>query len=164
MAAVIRYASTASREGKAVLALAALGGPSAVTATPLSFEISTFEIDGSRSSWSAAERLPYDEESLGALRVAWLNSYAHKDGTLGHRLLLGSSEHSLQLLQVMTSLIAPLIASLIASLIAAGVERALSPTAAGERVMTSLMTSLTTSLIASLIASLMTSLMTSPEP
>ena len=153
MAAVIRYASTASREGKAVLALAALGGPSAVTATPLSFEISTFEIDGSRSSWSAAERLPYDEESLGALRVAWLNSYAHKDGTLGHRLLLGSSEHSLQLLQVRTSLIAPLIASLIASLIAAG-----------ERVMASLMTSLTTSLIAPLIASLMTSLMTSPEP
>ena len=78
MAAVIRYASTASREGKAVLALAALGGSSAVsggTATPLSFEISTFEIDGSRSSWSAAERLPYDEESLGALRVDWLNSH-----------------------------------------------------------------------------------------
>ena len=70
MAAVIRYASTASREGKAVLALATLGGTGAVsggTATPLSFEISTFEIDGSRSSWSVAERLPYDEESLGAL-------------------------------------------------------------------------------------------------
>ena len=115
MAAVIRYASTASREGKAVLALASLGGSGAVssgTVTPLSFEISTFEIDGSRSSWSAAERLPYDEESLGALRVAWLNSYAHKDGTLGHRLLLGSSEHSLQLLQVMTSLIASLMTSL----------------------------------------------------
>ena len=66
------------------------------------------------------------------MRVAWLNSYAHKDGTLGHRLLLGSSEHSLQLLQVMTSLIASLIASLMA---------------AGEGVMPSLMTSLTTSLI-----------------
>ena len=52
------------------------------------------------------------------MRVAWLNSYAHKDGTLGHRLLLGSSEHSLQLLQVMTSLIASLMTSLMTSLIA----------------------------------------------
>ena len=95
------------------------------------------------------------------MRVAWLNSYAHKDGTLGHRLLLGSSEHSLQLLQVRTSLIAPLIASLIASLIAAGVERALSPTAAGDDLPDD---TLTTSLIAPLIASLMTSLMASPEP
>jgi len=91
--------------------------------------------------------------SSGALRVAWLNSYAHKDGTLGHRLLLGSSEHSLQLLQVMTSPMASLMASLIASLMAAG-----------EKVMPSLMTSLTTFLIAPLIASLMTSLRTSPGP
>ena len=96
------FALTTSREGRAVLALAALEAPKAGAgfATSLAFQTMQIDADGSsEAGWSAPEQLPYDEASLGGLGAGWLNSYTRKDGSFGHRLLLTASDHSLQLLQ-----------------------------------------------------------------
>ena len=93
------YACTASKEGKAVIALASLG-ESHMTASPsLTFQTLTAGLGGVRSTWSDPEALPYNYDEFGPLSRGWLNTYARKDGSFGHRLLLSSSEHSLQLIQ-----------------------------------------------------------------
>ena len=88
------FAHSTSRDGKAALALATLDGGS------LGLETLTIDAEGGRGEWSSREALPYDAEDCGPLSEAWLNAYAKKDGSLGHRLLLSSSDHTLQFLQV----------------------------------------------------------------
>ena len=55
--------------------------------------------DGAAVAWSDPESLPYAAAEHGALDAAWLNAYSRKDGSLGHRLLLSSADHSVQLVQ-----------------------------------------------------------------
>ena len=96
------FSSTASREGKAVIALTSLapaGAASAGAVSSLQLEVMQVEADGALGEWSAPEALPFDGVQHGAPTAAWLNSYARKDGSLGHRLLLTSSDHAVQLLQ-----------------------------------------------------------------
>jgi len=102
------YAATVSREGQAVLAFLSVtvgpgGGSSGSSSQPdsrsLHFEVLQIDAEGWRSEWSGVEVLPYDADAYGSLQAAWLNTYSRKDGTFGHRLLLSSADHSLQLLQ-----------------------------------------------------------------
>ena len=57
------------------------------------------EADGTAGKWNAEESLPWNEALHGGVSGAWLNSYSRKDGTLGHRVLVGAQDHSLRLLQ-----------------------------------------------------------------
>ena len=58
------------------------------------------ELDASGAApWGEAESLPYAAADHGALGGAWLNAYSRKDGSLGHRLLLASQDHAMQLVQ-----------------------------------------------------------------
>ena len=86
----VQLAHALSREGKATLARIDGG---------TELRVMAFEPDGKASAWSEAESLPYSAAEHGALAAAWLNSYARKDGSLGHRLLLSSQDDALQLMQ-----------------------------------------------------------------
>ena len=92
------FAQSSSKEGRSVLALASLDR-SASSDAALSLELLNIDTDGSHGEWSAKEAMPYDEADLGPLEGLWLNAYARKDGSFGHRLLLSSADHSVQLLQ-----------------------------------------------------------------
>ena len=92
------FAHTASPKGQAVLALATLDAAAPV-ASALQLEVLHVNADGTYDDWSAAEGLAYDAAELGPPSAAWLNTYARKDSTFGHRLLVASADHSLQLLQ-----------------------------------------------------------------
>jgi len=89
-------AQTSSKE-KSIVALAQL--TELASGAQLRFEALPLETDGSAGEWSEAETLPYSYDVYGGLADGWLNSYMRKDGSLGHRLLVSSSDHSLQLLQ-----------------------------------------------------------------
>ena len=86
----VQLAHALSREGKATLARIDGG---------TELRVMAFEPDGKASAWSEPESLPYSAAEHGALAAAWLNSYARKDGSLGHRLLLSSQDDALQLMQ-----------------------------------------------------------------
>ena len=57
------------------------------------------EADGTAGNWKPEESLPWDQHLHGGVSGAWLNSYSRKDGSLGHRVLVGAQDHSLRLLQ-----------------------------------------------------------------
>ena len=55
---------------------------------------------GTHGSWvEEAEALPADRASHGGVTRAWLNSYSRKDGSMGHRVLVGTQDDALRLLQ-----------------------------------------------------------------
>ena len=89
----LHLAHAVSREGKATLARIE------PTTSGMELRVMAFEPDAKAGAWSEAESLPYSAAEHGTLVAAWLNSYARKDGSLGHRLLLSSQDDALQLVQ-----------------------------------------------------------------
>ena len=98
-------AHASSKEGKVLLAVIAPaekpveGGELALRVLQLEAGAGAANGAAASAAWSETEALPYAAAEHGPVAAAWLNAYSRKDGTLGHRLLLSSDDHAVQLVQ-----------------------------------------------------------------